>query len=84
MPASKLLRQSISLPSPTAQRVRALAKSKHTSANRVIVELIEAGLESKAQEKKRFYELADRLEKCNDPDEKAKLKETLAIMTFGS
>jgi hypothetical protein len=83
MPSSKSIRQTISLPAPTAQRVRALAKNKHTSANRVLVELVEAGLESKEQEKKRFFDLADRLENANDPAERQKIKDMLALMTFG-
>jgi len=83
MASRKSTRQSISLPGPTAQRVRALAKSRHTSANRVLVELVEAGLESKEHEKKRFFELADQLETTKDPDERHKIKEILARMTFG-
>jgi predicted DNA-binding protein len=49
MPQTKGLRQSISLPTPIARRVQELAKNRHTSASRVLVELIEAGLESKEQ-----------------------------------
>jgi len=41
----KAVRQSISLPSRLAKRVKALAKIQRTSANRVLVELIETGLE---------------------------------------
>jgi hypothetical protein len=47
------------------------------------VELVEAGLESKEHEKKRFFELADQLETTKDPDERHKIKEILARMTFG-
>ena len=83
MPSTKSIRQTISLPAPTAQRVRALAKNKRTSSNRVLVELVEAGLESKEQERKRFFELADRLENAKDPDERKKIKDMLARMTFG-
>jgi uncharacterized tellurite resistance protein B-like protein len=83
MPSSKSIRQTISLPAPTAQRVRALAKNKHTSANRVLVELVEAGLESKEQEKKRFFDLADRLEHSKEPTERKQIKEILAKMIFG-
>jgi len=84
MPSSKSIRQTISLPAPTAQRVRALAKNKHTSANRVLVELVEAGLESKEQEKKRFFDLADRLEHTKEPSERKQIKEILATMIFGN
>jgi predicted DNA-binding protein len=84
MPQTKGLRQSISLPTPIARRVQELAKNRHTSASRVLVELIEAGLESKEQEKKRFFELADRLETSEDPIERQKIKEALAKLTFGN
>jgi hypothetical protein len=49
----------------------------------VLVELIEAGLESKEAEKQRFFELADRLTKSDDMAERHKLKQELARMTFG-
>jgi metal-responsive CopG/Arc/MetJ family transcriptional regulator len=84
MPQTKGLRQSISLPTPIARRVQELAKNRHNSASRVLVELIEAGLESKEQEKKRFFELADRLETSEDPVERQKIKEALAKLTFGN
>jgi len=35
------------------------------------------------QEKKRFIELADRLARSRDPEEQARLKQALAVMTFG-
>ena len=79
----KPIRQSISLPPRVARRVKALAKTKKTSANRVVVNLIEAGLEGQAQEKKRFFDLADRLVRSANPSEQKRLKEELARMTFG-
>ncbi len=79
----KPLRQTISLPPRVARRVKALAKTKKTSANRVVVDLIEAGLEGQAQEKKRFFDLADRLVRSANPGEQKRLKEELARMTFG-
>ena len=76
-------RQSVSLPLPVARRVQALAKRQRVSANRVIVELIETGLEAREQEKKRFYELAERLSRSTEASEQKRLKEELARMTFG-
>lgn len=81
--AEKLVRQSVSLPARVANRVKSLARTSGTSANRVIVELIETGLEAREQEKKRFFELADRLARSRDPEEQKRLKEDLARMTFG-
>ena len=77
------VRQSVTLPSAVARRVQALAKRQRTSANRVIVDLIESGLEAKEREKVAFFELADRLIDTSDPTEQKRLKEELARMTFG-
>jgi predicted DNA-binding protein len=79
----KPVRQSISLPPELARRVKALAKTKKTSANRVVVDLIEAGLEAQEHEKKRFFDLADRLARSSDAKEQQRLKKELARLTFG-
>lgn len=60
-----------------------MAKVRRTSASRVLVELIETGLESKEAEKRRFFELADRLSASTDPAERQRIKDELARMTFG-
>ena len=79
----KAVRQSVSLPSPQARRVKAMAKSRKVSSNRILVDLVEAGLRSKEEEKRRFLELADRLSASTDAKEQQELKEQLARMTFG-
>ena len=79
----KPVRQSVSLPQGVARRVKSLAKSSRTSANRILVELIESGLEAREQEKKHFLDLADRLTRTRDSEEQRCLKEELARMTFG-
>lgn len=79
----KVVRQSVSLPSSVARRVKTLAKRKRTSANRVIVDLIETGLEAREREKRAFFELAERLARSSDTAEQKRLKEELARMTFG-
>ena len=81
--AEKSVRQSVTLPSRVARRVKSLAKTSNMSANRIIVELIESGIEARRQERKRFLELADRLARSRDVEEQNRLKEELAIMTFG-
>jgi predicted DNA-binding protein len=81
--AEKGVRQSVTLPARVARRVKSLAKSSSTSANRIIVELIESGIEARQQERKRFIELADRLTRSRDAEEQTRLKEELAVMTFG-
>jgi len=77
------VRQSVSIPARIARRVRALAKRQKTSANRVLVDLIEAGLESKEAEKQRFFALANQLTESADSEERKRLKKELARMTFG-
>ena len=79
----RVVRQSVSIPERIARRVRGLAKAQRTSANRVLVDLIEAGLETKETEKARFFALANRLTESRDPQEREKLKRELARMTFG-
>jgi predicted DNA-binding protein len=79
----KAVRQSVSLPARLARRVRSLAKNRKTSTNRVLVELIETGIESKEAEKTKFFELADQLATTSDPVEQKRIKEILARMTFG-
>ncbi len=79
----KVVRQSISLPSGIARRVKTLAKRGRTSANRVIVDLIETALEAREREKRAFFELAERLARSSDATEQRRLKEELARMTFG-
>jgi predicted DNA-binding protein len=79
----KSMRQSVSLPAPIAKRVKTLAKNQKTSTNRVLVELIETGLESKEAEKGRFFALADRLSISTDEKERERIKKELAKLTFG-
>jgi predicted transcriptional regulator len=82
--ADKSVRQSVSLPPRVAKRVKALVKTEKTSANRVLVDLIEAGLASREAERERFFALANRLTESPEPAEREKLKKELARMTFGA
>lgn len=81
--AEKVVRQSVSLPGGVARRVKAIARTRKASANRVLVELIERGLEAQEDEKHRFFDLAERLTTSRDPWEQQRLKAELARMTFG-
>ncbi len=78
------MRQSVSLPPAVARRVKRLAKSRRSSASRLIVGLIESGLEAHDREHEHFLELADRLARAKDPSEVKRLKEELAQLTFGA
>jgi len=72
------VRQSVSLPSRIASRVRALAETRHTTASRVLVDLIETGLQTKQAQHERFFEITDQLAEAKDPAERKRLQEELA------
>ena len=79
----KPVRQSVSLPARVARRVKSVAQTSKTSTSRVIADLIESGLDAREREKERFLDLADRLAGSRGPQERKRLKEELARMTFG-
>ena len=54
------------------------AQAQHRSEERVLMDLIESGLEAT-----RYAELVDRLALSSDPAERIQLKEELARLTFG-
>lgn len=77
------VRQSVSLPGPIAKRVRTLAKTRKTSASRVLADLIEVGLKTKEGERERFLALARRFKESSDPAVSEGLREELAQLIFG-
>jgi hypothetical protein len=79
----KPMRQSVSLPVRTARRVRTLARTRKTSASRILVDLIETGLEAKEKEKQHYLGLLERLRATKDPAEQARVTAELARLTFG-
>jgi hypothetical protein len=76
--AKQSVRQSVSLPSRIAKRVRTLADVRNTTASRVLVDLIETGLQTKQAQHKRFFELTDQLAETKDPAERKRLQEEIA------
>lgn len=81
--AETLIRQSVSLPVRLAKNVHAIAKTRKTSANRVLVDLIEAGLQAGESEKERFFALTNLLSESTKPAERKRIKKELARITFG-
>ena len=75
------VRQSVSLPARIAKRVLALAETRHTSASRVLVDLIETGLQTKESQHQRFFELTDQLADSTDPVERKRLQAELASLS---
>jgi hypothetical protein len=82
--ANKTVRQSVSLPAATAAKVRSLAKTRRLSSNRMLVELIENGIEAEKRKQQEFFELAERFRDASDPEEAKRLGEELGRMVFGS
>ena len=53
------------------------------SDNRVLVELIELGIEASKQKERVFFELAERFRASKDPDEAKRLGDKLGRFVFG-
>ena len=81
--ATKTVRQSVSLPASVAAQVRTMAKSRRLSANRMLGELIENGIETEKRKRREFLELAGRFRGATDPEEVKRLGDQLGRMVFG-
>ena len=80
----KSVRQSVSLPAKTAAQVRNLAKTRRLSSNRMLVELIENGIEAEKRKQQEFFDLAKRFRNATDPEEAKRLGDALGRMVFGN
>jgi hypothetical protein len=83
MPLPKPVRRSIALPHATAKKVDSIARSRRLSDNRVLIELVELGLEARQQKEKAFFELAERFRAANDPEEVKRLGDEMGRFIFG-
>lgn len=83
MATSKHVRRSVTLPAPIARQVESIASRKRLSDNRVLVELIELGIEASKQKEKAFFELAERFRASKDPAESKQLGDELGRFVFG-
>ena len=83
MKTQKATRQSVTLPAKTAAQVRNLAKTRRVSSNRMLVELIENGIEAEKRKQQEFFELAERFRNATDPEEAKRLGDALGRMVFG-
>jgi class 3 adenylate cyclase len=71
------------LPANVAAQVRSLAKARRLSASRMLVELIENGMEAEKRKQQEFFDLAGRFRAATDPDEAKRLGEQMGRMVFG-
>ena len=81
--SERVVRQSVSLPATVAKQVRSLAKSRRLSANRMLVELVEEGIEAEKRKQQEFFELAERFRSATDPQDVERLGNELGRMVFG-
>jgi len=83
MPFTKQVRRSVSLPSRLAEQVERIAKKRRLSDNRVLVELVEVGLETQREREKAFFALAERFRAASDPEEVKQLGDEMGRFIFG-
>jgi hypothetical protein len=81
--APKQVRRSVTLPTPLAEQVERIAKKKRLSDNRVLVELVEQGLEAQKEKEKAFFALAERFRAAADPKEVKHLGDEMGRFIFG-
>jgi hypothetical protein len=79
----KTVRRSVTLPSEVDRQVGAIAKQRRLSDNRVLVELIEYGIEARRQKERDFFQLAERFRSASDPEEVKRLGDQLGRFVFG-
>ena len=79
----KAVRQSVTLPAKVATQIKSMAKRRRLSATRMLVELVEEGIEAQKRKEKAFFELAERFRAADDPKEVERLGEELGQMVFG-
>ena len=66
-----------------ASQVRTMAKTRRLSANRMVLELIEKGIEAEKRRQQEFCELAERFRNESDPELAKRLGDQLGRMIFG-
>jgi len=66
-----------------AKQVETLARERDLSDNRVLVELIEQGIEARQQKEKAFFQLAERFRTADDPEQVKQLGDQLGRFVFG-
>jgi hypothetical protein len=83
MKAMKQVRRTVTLPARLAEQVERIARRKRLSDNRVLVELVEQGLEAQKEREKAFFALAERFRAASDPTETKELADAMGKFIFG-
>jgi hypothetical protein len=76
------VRRSVTLPFEVARQVDTMAKQRRLSHNRVLLELIEQGIEHRREKERAFFELAERFRLASDPEEVKRLGDELGRFVF--
>jgi hypothetical protein len=84
MANARQVRRSVTLPTRLAEQVERIARRRRLSDNRVLVELVEQGLEAQKEKEKAFFALAERFRAAADPDEVKRLGNEMGRFIFGS
>jgi hypothetical protein len=83
MPNAKSVRRSVTLPGQVARQIQGIAKRRQLSDNRVLLELIELGIQASEKREQEFFDLAERFRVSEDPAEVKRLGDELGRMVFG-
>ena len=83
MALRKQVRRSVTLPAQVAKQIDGIAKRRRLSDNRVLVELIEEGIEAHKQKEQAFFQLAERFRAADDLAEVKRLGDELGRFVFG-
>jgi metal-responsive CopG/Arc/MetJ family transcriptional regulator len=73
----------IPVPADIAERIDAIAVSRHVSRDRAMADLLREAVTAYEQRRESFLELAGRFQNSTDPAETEQLRGELARMTFG-
>ena len=79
----KQVRRSVTLPPKIAKKVQTIAKERSLSDNRVLVDLIEQGIEAQRQKERAFFQLAEKFRAASDPEQVKRLGDELGKFVFG-
>jgi hypothetical protein len=83
MAVNKQIRRSVTLPGNLDRQIETIARKRRLSGNRVLIELVELGLEARKEKEKAFFELAGRFRDSKDPVEVKHLGDELGRFVFG-
>jgi metal-responsive CopG/Arc/MetJ family transcriptional regulator len=81
--AEKSVRLTVSLPPRLVKQVAGMAKNRKLSKNRILLELIENGIDAQTRKQHEFYALAERFRNEKDPEAASRLGDELGRLVFG-